>query len=652
MKIGLCQLNVKAGRPEKNLQKMLELIEQAKSTQIDMIIFPEMAVGGYLVGDVWLEESWCDYLMECNSILQEASEGIILIYGNIFIDKSKRNTDGRFRKYNAAYIFQNKQPINHPVNSTLGIPNGVSFKSLLPNYRYFDDKRYFYPFIDLVQEMGVSIEKAYQPFKLSVDGKYYNIGLSICEDMWYEDYSRIYNKNRQIPYNPLGTLVRNGADFIVNISSSPWTFGKEQARDNRIQSLQKDLNSQFVPVYYVNACGVQNNGKNIITFDGGSTIYNQFGSQIFEYRAEDFQEQLITVDHSITLKDRGIHYHRRKPKLTQKYEAIIQGIRSFDEMMDWKPNYIIGLSGGVDSSLVATLVAHAVGSDRIIASNLPTEYNSAKTRSSAAKLVENLKINRYYELPISELVQENTKLLEKTGAIPSLAAENIQAKIRGTSILSNLAGMHNGVMTNNGNKLEIALGYATLYGDVNGAIAPIGDLTKTEVFQMARDINQQFGELIPPEVIPDENFTFTKDGIPPTAELKHNQLDPMKFGYHDALLVAFTDYQKKTPEDILRWYQKGEPFFCEKLGITPTLFEKYQLGDVKAFIADLEWFTKTIRKNIFKRIQSPPIVLVSKSAYGFDIRESQFVWTPSFAFQRLKKQILDNFGINGNITHV
>ena len=641
MKIALCQLDVKAGRPEKNLQNMLDFIDQAKSKQIDMIIFPEMAVGGYLVGDVWLEESWCDYLMECNSVLQEASEGIILIYGNILIDKSKRNTDGRIRKYNAAYIFQNKQPIVHPINSKLGIPNGVSFKSLLPNYRYFDDKRYFYPFIDLIREMGVTIENAYQPFKITVNNQEYHIGLSICEDMWYEDYSRIYNKELQIPYNPLGTLVRNGADFIINISSSPWTYGKEQARNNRIKSLQKDLNSQLVPVYYVNACGVQNNGKNIITFDGGSTIYNQFGSQIFDYRAEDFQEQLITVEHTTILNDKGSHHHTNKPKLKQKYEAIIQGIRSLDEMMDWKPNYIIGLSGGVDSSLVATLVAHAVGSDRILALNLPTEYNSAKTRDSAAKLVKNLKIRRYFELPIVDLVQENTTLLEKTGPIPSLAAENIQAKIRGTSILSNLAGMHNGVMTNNGNKLEIALGYATLYGDVNGAIAPIGDLTKTEVFQMARDINHQFGELIPPEVIPDENFTFSKAGIPPTAELKHNQLDPMKFGYHDALLVAFTDYQKKTPEDILRWYQKGKATFCEKLGITSMLFEKYHLGDTKAFIADLEWFTKTIRKNIFKRIQSPPIVLVSKSAYGFDIRESQFVWTPSFAYQRLKEHILN-----------
>ncbi len=641
MKIAMCQLDVKAGRPELNVKNMLDMIEIAKEKKAEIVIFPEMAVGGYFVGDLWLEDSWCEYLMEYNEILKKASSKITIIYGNIFIDKEKKNNDGRIRKYNAVYIFQNGKPAINKLNKKLKIPEGIAIKSLLPNYRIFDDRRYFYPYIDLIREMGHKIDDFYTPFSIKYQQKEIHIGLTICEDMWFEDYTRCDNEFKKKKYNPIKSLILNGSDLIINISASPWTFGKEQARNNRILNLKKNFETNLVPIYYVNACGVQNNGKNFITFDGGSTIYNQEGNQIFPYRAEDYQEQIIIANHEEIIKDIKQYKEKRKPKIKQKYDAIIRAIQALDEILDWIPNYVIGLSGGVDSSLVATLVAHAVGPERIYAYNLPTKYNSTKTRNSASALAKNLKITHFSEISISQFVQTNMDLLRKSGKLSSLVEENIQAKIRGTSILSNFAGIHNGIMTNNGNKLEIALGYVTLYGDVNGAIAPIGDLTKTEVFQMAEYINKNYGEIIPSELIPDENFNFSSECIPPSAELKENQLDPMKFGYHDALLESFTNYQKKTPEDILKWYIEGK--LADKLKISETLLNKYGINNPHTFIEDLKWFTITIRRAIFKRIQGPPIVLLSKSAYGFDIRESQFKFTETFKYKELKKKILDKY---------
>ena len=218
--------------------------------------------------------------------------------------------------------------------------------------------------------------------------------------------------------------------------------------------------------------------------------------------------------------------------------------------------------------------------------------------------------------------------------------ENLQAKIRGTSMLSNLSAKYNALFTNNGNKLEVALGYATLYGDWGGALAPIADLTKTEVVEMARYLNNKIfkDEIIPNSVLPDELWRFNADQIPPTAELKNNQVDPMKFGYHCALIKAITDYKKKSMEDIMQWYLEGS--LEKNLDISTKLIKRWNLNDPQEFIRDLEWFYSKIQNNVFKRVQAPPIILTSKSAYGYDIRESMIPFTPTKKSEELKKKIL------------
>jgi len=275
---------------------------------------------------------------------------------------------------------------------------------------------------------------------------------------------------------------------------------------------------------------------------------------------------------------------------------------------------------------------------------MPSKYNSDKTKKSAKTLAKYLGID-YLVMPIGTMVNANSSILESDDKMLSeFNLENVQAKIRGTGILSNLAAKYKAFFTNNGNKVEIALGYATLYGDWGGAISPIGDLTKTEVVEMCQYINEEiFGkEIIPDTLFPDILWRFDEDQIEPTAELKSNQKDPMKFGYHCKLLEALTNYQKKSIEDVMEWYVKG--ILHEKLGISLQLMQRWRINEPEEFLRDLEWFYDTIQKNVFKRVQCPPIILTSKSSYGYDIRESIIPVLKTKKFIELRK-IINGLGI-------
>lgn len=196
-----------------------------------------------------------------------------------------------------------------------------------------------------------------------------------------------------------------------------------------------------------------------------------------------------------------------------------------------------------------------------------------------------------------------------------------------------------GVTVCNANKLEIALGYYTYRGDDVGVFCPLGDLTKVEVFEMCRFINERYDNPIPKEVLPINNLFDFGDGIAPSAELKEDQLDPIKFGYHDRLIEEVMNFKKANMDDFATAYFNGE--LRTNLGMSEALWNKYKLNEPKVFIDDLEWFFGQIQRNVFKRIQAPPIVLLSKTAYGFDYRESQFVFETSFYYDELRKDILE-----------
>lgn len=302
------------------------------------------------------------------------------------------------------------------------------------------------------------------------------------------------------------------------------------------------------------------------------------------------------------------------------------------------------MSGGVDSSVVAALLTIALGVKQTIGITMPSQFNSDETINIAENVAKKLGIE-FLRIPIKQIADINIQLLlqhlksfDSNLELEPILVENIQAKIRGTTILSNVAAQLHAFFTNNGNKVEIATGYATLYGDVGGAIAPIGDLTKTEVFQLAQFLNEEVfhTELIPNSLLPNKLYNFD---IPPTAELKDAQIDPFKWGYHDALLEALVDYRKKTAAEIAQWYLEGT--LHKNLGIPVELIMRWELDRPQLFIRDLEWFISKIQNNVFKRIQSPPIIILSKSAFGFDIRESQLPFIKSEKYKLLKKKILN-----------
>jgi NAD+ synthase (glutamine-hydrolysing) len=331
-----------------------------------------------------------------------------------------------------------------------------------------------------------------------------------------------------------------------------------------------------------------------------------------------FEEELIIFD---TKRKYDEKIRDEKSKIEQKYLAIIEGIKHLNEILGKNQRYVIGLSGGIDSSVVACLMVKAIGKENVIGINMPSKFNSDKTKNIASDLAKKLGI-KYHSIDIDAISELNSKLIIEglqINELKPIVRENIQAKIRGTNILSNIASQIDGLFTCNGNKIEIATGYSTLYGDLGGAIAPIGDLTKEEVFELARFLNEKIfcDKIIDEDLLPDEIFQFD---VPPTAELKDKQIDPFKWGYHDKIIEKLFDYKKVGKKQIVEWYDNG--IIEDKLNLKKGILARWNINSREEFLDDLEWLTDKISKNVFKRVQSPPIIVVSKSAFGFDIRES------------------------------
>ncbi len=512
----------------------------------------------------------------------------------------------------------------------------------------FDDQRYFFSLNDLAADFGVPIESLVQPLIIKDrNGEDVPILFETCEDMWAEDYR---SKGESLNVTKMG--IENGAELVINLSASPWTYGKNSARDRRVRFLAGESSSNNKPFLYVNCMGVQNNGKNFVTFDGGSTVYNREG-HLVQLAEEAYQESLMIVD---TDKLDQLTPIERCPRsaIAEKYDAIVAGIQSLQDIVNApnRPKFVIGLSGGVDSAVVAALLVKAVGHENVVGINMPTQWNSQATQDAASSLAEALKID-YYPVPISEMVTSVESALkgyyldQRGLSLSSLTEENIQAKTRGTSVLSNIAGNDGRFFTNNGNKLEIALGYATLYGDVGGAIAPIGDLLKSEVFEMARYLNREVfdHEVIPESLIPDELYRFSDEQIQPSAELKEQQVDPMKFGYHDAVLALATDYQKWGEEKIVAAFKEGTLHYAiaERLGKESNyglqLMQRWGVDKADHFLEDITLFFVKMQGSVFKRVQAPGIVITSKSAFGFDIRESMIPYYETDALIKMREAL-------------
>lgn len=541
MNIALSQLNFRINDFELNREKICTDIRKAKEKQVDLIVFSELSVCGYPPLDLL---DYQDFTEKCISSIKEIAKECDTIAAIVGAPAINQNEKGK-ALYNSAYFLYEKEI------------KSIHHKTLLPTYDVFDEYRYF----EQNDKFNV----------VSFKGK--KIAITICEDLW-EDQPTSSKSGRGKLYtlSPMSELIKQDPDFVINIAASPFSYDSESNREHVFINNVKRFN---LPVFYVNQVG----GNTDLIFDGGSMVVSETGEIITKLKSfeEDFR-----IFHLSKLHDHSEKMEKME-KTGKIYNALILGIRDYFQKNGFK-TAVIGLSGGIDSALTAALAVDALGNENIVGILMPSEFSSKHSISDAKALAKNLKI-KSETIPIHDLFSSFTKSLSPLFKdLPfGLTEENIQARIRG-SLLMAYSNKFGHLVLNTSNKSEAAVGYGTLYGDMNGSISVLGDVYKTDVFQLAKYMNRN------QEIIPINSISK-----PPSAELRPNQKDSDSLPDYEILDNILFNYIEKqeSKQDILN------------LGFEKQLVEKT---------------INMVNRNEYKRYQTAPILRVSSKAFGIGRR--------------------------------
>jgi NAD+ synthase (glutamine-hydrolysing) len=541
MKIAIAQINPTIGDLPGNTQKILEIAQKASSYGARLLLTPELSLCGYPPRDLLLNPS---FLQAMNTALQQLAIDVpteIAVLVGTVEENFKAHLTGGKTLFNSMALLQK------------GKVQQVFHKRLLPTYDVFDERRYFEP----------GLEANY----FTLDDV--QVGVTICEDLWNDE--EFWGK-RSYTNNPIADLAILGVDFIVNLSASPYSVGKQKFREAMLKHSAVRFGQ---PIIYANQVG----GNDDLIFDGRSFALNRQGEMVC--RAFGFEEDLVIVEFDEVQRDLQLsslapEYESEDEEI---WQALVLGLRDYVRKCGFS-KVVLGLSGGIDSSLVAAVATAALGKENVLGVLMPSPYSSDHSISDALALAQNLEI-KTTQIPIGELMEGYDKTLGDlfAGTEFGLAEENIQSRIRGNLLMA-ISNKFGYLLLSTGNKSEMAVGYCTLYGDMNGGLAVIADVPKTRVYSICRWLNRN-GEIIPQNVI-------TKA---PSAELKPGQVDQDSLPAYDIL------------DDIL------QRFIHHHQSAAQIVAAGHDSATVDRVI-------KMVARAEFKRRQAPPGLKITDRAFG------------------------------------
>ncbi|MDI3520172.1 NAD+ synthase [Anaerophaga thermohalophila] len=538
MKLALVQLNYHIGNFESNSEKIISHIQDAKGRGVDLVIFSELAVCGYPPLDLLTRKEFVEASINTIETIASHCQGIGAVVGGPSLNPETRGK----QLHNTAWFLAD------------GKVKDVVHKTLLPNYDVFDEYRYF---------------QANQEFKV-INYKGRRIAITICEDLWDDQPSEAdFARNNLYTLSPMQKLAPLKPDFMINIAASPFSYHQENVRKQVVCKKAAEYN---MPIAYVNQIGANTE----LIFDGGSMMVNSEGN--ITHKLSTFSESFRDIDIDSVDNVSSDQLSETNP-IELIHNGLILGIRDYFQKSGLQ-KAVLGLSGGIDSAVTAALAVKALGAENVHGLLLPSQYSSGHSVSDAEALAKNLGIETHI-VAIRDIYQSIEDAMKPVfgDRKPDVTEENIQARIRGLLLMA-YSNKFGHILLNTSNKSEAAVGYGTLYGDMNGGLSVLGDVYKTDVFNLARYLNRG-GEVIPENIIVK----------PPSAELRPDQKDSDSLPDYDVLDKVLFRYIElnRSPQSII------EEGFSEEV---------------------VRKAVRLVNFNEYKRFQTPPILRVSGKAFG------------------------------------